>query len=75
MQAAGLWLAHVGNHAWGMLLLAIPTASFLLAPTVGFCCGCAVYVLARSVLVRLGLAERYADGACDVRVGQESAGH
>jgi hypothetical protein len=75
VQAIGLWLAHAGHYAGGMLVLALPTASFVLAPTVGFCCGCAVYVLARSALAKLGLAERIADGACDVHVGQEPAGH
>jgi hypothetical protein len=75
VQAGGLWLAHLGHPGWGMLVLAIPTASFLLASTVGFCCGCAAYVLGRSLLAKLGLAQRYADGACDVRIGQEPAGH
>jgi hypothetical protein len=69
VQAMGVWLVHLGHPALGFLLLAVPAASFLLAPTVGFCCGCACYVLARSALVRLGLIERNADGACDVDLG------
>ena len=74
VQAVGLWLVHGGHIGWGMLALALPAASFVLAPTVGFCCGCAVYVLARDLLARLGMTTRCADGACDVDVGQESAG-
>lgn len=38
----------------------------VLAPTVGFCCGCAVYVGMRELLVRAGIAKRYAHGACDI---------
>ena len=36
------------------------------APTVGFCCGCAVYVGMRELLVRAGILKRYAHGACDI---------
>jgi hypothetical protein len=74
-QALGLWLVHVGWPALGMFVLAVPTASFLLAPTVGFCCGCACYVLGRSLLARFGLIERTADGALDVDVEQEASDH
>lgn len=73
VQGAGLWLIYAGKVGWGMLALAFPAASFVLAPTVGFCCGCAAYVLARDLLARSGMIARCADGACDVDVGQESA--
>jgi hypothetical protein len=69
VQAVGLWLVHSEHPALGFLLLTMPAASFLLSPTVGFCCGCACYVFARSTLARLGLIERNADDACDVDVG------
>jgi hypothetical protein len=76
VQGAGIWLAEHGNAAAGYMILAVPTASFVLAPTVGFCCGCAVYVAMRDVLVRLGLSKRYADGACDIDIdGQKAARH
>ena len=75
VQAGGLWLIHAGHGAWGMIVLALPTASFLLSPTVGFCCGCACYVVARDGLVRLGILERFQNGSSDVDVGQTSARH
>lgn len=76
VQAAGIWLAEHGHGVVGYMILAVPTASFVLAPTVGFCCGCAVYVAMRDVLVRLGLSKRYADGACDIDIdGEEVARH
>lgn len=73
VQVAGIWLVRDGHSAWGWLVLAFPTASFLLAPTVGFCCGCAFYVAGREVLARLGLAKRYANGACDINVDAATA--
>jgi hypothetical protein len=73
VQAAGIWLVTAGHPVLGYLVLTVPTASFVLAPTVGFCCGCAVYVGLRNALVRLGMARRYVDGACDVEV--EAPGH
>jgi hypothetical protein len=72
VQALGLWLVSAG-YVGGFVALAIPAASFLLAPTVGFCCGCAVYVLGRELLARLGFVARCVDGACDVDVGEEAA--
>lgn len=75
VQGAGFWLAHVGHPAWGMLVLALPAASFLLAPTVGFCCGCACYVAARDGLVRLGILERFRNDSSDIDVGQTAPRH
>ncbi len=68
VQLAAIWLVRAGHDAAGYVILAVPTASFLLSPTVGFCCGCAVYVAGRHVLVKLGLAKRYANGTCDIRI-------
>ena len=68
VQAAGIWLVHAGHAAAGYLVLTMPAASFVLAPTVGFCCGCAVYVGLRELLVKLGVSKRYANDACDVDI-------
>lgn len=66
--AAGIWLVRGGHAALGWLLLALPTASFVLAPTVGFCCGCAIYVAIREILAKVGVAKRYANGSCDIDI-------
>ena len=66
VQAGAIWLVRSGHEVLGYALLAFPTASVLLAPTVGFCCGCAVYVGMRELLVRAGVVKRYAHGACDI---------
>jgi len=73
VQGASIWLVRSGHGALGWLMLAFPTASFLLAPTVGFCCGCAIYVAGREVLARIGVAKRYANGASDIDVDTASA--
>ena len=73
VQAAGIWLVRGGHEVIGYAILTVPTASFLLAPTVGFCCGCAVYVGLRDVLARFGVAKRYADGACDIDIDDAKA--
>jgi hypothetical protein len=66
VQAGAIWLVQSGHEVIGYAILSVPTASFLLAPTVGFCCGCAVYVGMRELLVRAGVIKRYAHGACDI---------
>lgn len=68
LQLTALALVRSGHEAVGFVLLAMPTASLLLSPTVGFCCGCAVYVGIRQALVKLGVAKRYVDGTCDIRI-------
>lgn len=76
VMATGTWLIRGGHGVAGWLLLALPTASFVLAPTVGFCCGCAVYVALREVLAKVGVAKRYANGACDIDIDRsEASGH
>jgi hypothetical protein len=76
VMAAGIALVRAGWHTAGFLVLAFPTTSLVLAPTVGFCAGCAVYVIMRDGLSRLGVVKRCADGACDVDVDREEAlGH
>lgn len=66
VQVGAIWLVQSGHEVIGYAILSFPTASVLLAPTVGFCCGCAVYVGARELLVRAGVVKRYAHGACDI---------
>lgn len=73
VMCTGIALVHAGSPAWGFLVLAMPTASFLLAPTVGFCTGCAVYVACRELGAWLGAVRRLPDGACDVVVGSTTS--
>jgi hypothetical protein len=73
VQGVGLALVRSGHDVSGYALLAFPTASILLAPTVGFCCGCAVYVGLRDLLARAGLVKRYANGVCDIEIDTEEA--
>lgn len=68
MQSAALAVASSGHDAIGRVLLALPTASFLLLPTLGFCAGCWFYILGRDVLARVGLVPKNVEGACDVRL-------
>jgi hypothetical protein len=73
VQVVGLALVRSGHDLPGYAMLALPTASLILAPTVGFCCGCAVYVGLRDLLARAGLVKRYANGACDIDIDTEEA--
>lgn len=73
VQAGGIWLARSGHEVVGYAILAIPTASFLLSATVGFCSGCAVYVGLRDVLARVGVATRCVNGACDIDIDGSKA--
>jgi hypothetical protein len=66
VQVGAISLVKSGHDVIGYAILAFPTASVLLAPTVGFCCGCGVYVGLRELLVRAGVVKRYAHGACDI---------
>jgi hypothetical protein len=69
VQALALGLVHLGHTSAGLLLLALPAASFVLSPTVGFCAGCSVYVGLRELGVALGVRGRGVHGACDVELG------
>lgn len=68
VQAVGLGLVGAGYPLPGFLVLAVPTASFLIAPTLGFCAGCWFYVLGRDWLARRGLRRTF-DGHSDICVG------
>jgi hypothetical protein len=73
VMSAAIALVRGGHEALGFGLLTLPTASFLLSPTMGFCTGCAVYVAVRALLARIGLAKRFADGVCDVDIDRKEA--
>jgi hypothetical protein len=67
-QGVGIALVWSGYEVAGFMLLAIPTASFLMAPTLGFCAGCWFYVLGRDCLVRCGWLRRDFDEYRDVPI-------
>ena len=73
VQGAGLGLLHGGWATAGWFVLTIPTASFLLSPTIGFCAGCAMYVGLRELFARARVVERCPDGTCDVEVHDATA--
>ena len=73
--ASAIALVHSGLRVAGFFVLALPTASALLAPTVGFCAGITNYVLIREAFARIGLVTRYPHGACDVDIDREEAAH
>jgi hypothetical protein len=73
VQVMAVALVRSGHDVLGYVILTMPTASLLLAPTVGFCTGCAIYVGARNVLARVGLVGRYARGACDIDIGSKAS--
>lgn len=65
MLTLGLILLARG-HQVGWVLVAFPTASCLLAPTVGFCAGCSCYVVGRELAKRATKKEPHVEGASDV---------
>jgi len=75
VQAGGLALVWAGYPTAGWLTLTVPTASFLMAPTLGFCAGCWFYVLGRDWLARHGWLKRGFHDCIDIPVGGESSGH
>lgn len=72
VQAVGLALVWAGYGAAGFVVLAVPTASFLMAPTLGFCAGCWFYVLGRDWLVRRGWLKRGLDDSADISVDRDA---
>jgi len=69
--AAGIALVWSGQAMAGYILLAVPTASLLMAPTLGFCAGCWFYVLARDRAVRRGWWRRARDDFADVVIARD----
>lgn len=73
VQAACLALAAAGFPMAGFVLLTVPTASFLIAPTMGFCAGCWFYVLGRDWLARRGWLKRGFDDHNDITFDGEAS--
>ncbi|HEY2929826.1 DUF4395 family protein [Piscinibacter sp.] len=71
VQAAGIGLVWAGHPTVGFVILTVPTASFLMAPTLGFCAGCWFYVLGRDWLVRRGWLRRSFDDCDDIAIDRE----
>lgn len=69
--ATGIGLVWMGHTTIGFLLLTVPTASFLMAPTLGFCAGCWFYVLGRDFLARRGWQKRGPDDFADVAITRQ----
>ena len=75
VQAIGLGLVFAGHRTAGFLVLTFPAASFLMAPTLGFCCGCWFYVLGRDWLVRRGWLKGVGDDFRDIPIDGEEPRH
>lgn len=70
VQAAGIGLIWTDHAVAGFVVLTLPTASFLMAPTLGFCCGCWFYVLGRDWLVRRGWLKGGFDDLADIPIAR-----
>jgi hypothetical protein len=70
VQAVGIGLVWMGHGTAGFIVLTVPTASFLMAPTLGFCCGCWLYVLGCDWLARRGWLRRRLDDIRDVAIAR-----
>ena len=68
VQGAGIGLVWAGQPLAGFAILTVPTASFLMAPTLGFCAGCWFYVLGRDWLVRHGWLRSGFDDCGDIAI-------
>ncbi len=75
VQGVALALIAAGHPAVGFVILTVPAASFLMAPTLGFCAGCWFYVLGRDWLARRGWLKGGFDDCADITVDGESPGH
>jgi hypothetical protein len=75
VQAVGLGLIAEGRTTAGFMLLTLPTASFLIAPTLGFCAGCWFYVLGRDWLARRGWLKGSKHEPHDLAVDGEQPSH
>jgi hypothetical protein len=72
-QGVGIALVWSGYDVAGFIVLAMPTASFLMAPTLGFCAGCWFYVLGRDWFVRRGWLRRDFDEFADIAIARGDA--
>jgi hypothetical protein len=71
VQAVGIGLVWMGYTMSGFIVLTLPTASFLMAPTLGFCCGCWFYVLGRDWLAAHGWLRRELDDIGDIAIARD----
>ena len=71
VQVVGIGLIRAGFDVAGFVLLTLPTASLLMAPTLGFCCGCWFYVLGRDWLARRGWLKGGFDDGGDIAIAPE----
>jgi hypothetical protein len=71
VQAAGIGLVWAGLPLVGFMILTVPTASFLMAPTLGFCAGCWFYVLGRDWLVRHGWLRSASHDSSDIAIDRD----
>lgn len=72
VQGIGIGWVWTGHPTVGFVILTIPTASFLMAPTLGFCAGCWFYVLGRDWLARRGWLKGGFDDFGDIAIDGES---
>jgi len=75
VQCACLGLIEAGFPMAGFVLLTVPTASFLIAPTLGFCAGCWFYVLGRDWIGRRGWLKGGFDDHHDIAIDGEEPRH
>lgn len=75
VQLIGVALVEAGQPVAGFIVLAVPTASFLMAPTLGFCAGCWFYVLGRDWLAQHGWLQRGSDDFNDIDIDGENPRH
>ena len=68
VQGAGIGLVWAGQPLAGFMVLTVPTASFLMAPTLGFCAGCWFYVMGRDWLVRHGWLRSTSHDSGDIAI-------
>lgn len=73
VQAFALGLVAAGYRIPGFLVLTVPAASMLMAPTLGFCAGCWFYVLGRDWLVSRGWIKGGCDDHHDIAIDGEAS--
>jgi hypothetical protein len=75
VEGTAIALFWAGYPTAGFVMLTLPAASSLMAPTLGFCAGCWFYVLGRDWLARHGLLKRGFDECSDITVDGEIPSH
>jgi hypothetical protein len=75
VESVAFALVWNGYPTAGFILLTLPAASSVMAPTLGFCAGCWFYVLGRDLLARHGRLKRGFDECSDITFDDESPRH